>query len=75
MGKAMTAICDHYGVDDQNELLTDADFMTDVMDSVQPSFCVRCGMEGDYIEPDGVTECADECGGKAYPIQRLVLGI
>jgi len=76
MGKAMQAVCDHYGVDNANELFTEDDFNNDVMDSVQPSFCAKCGTEGDSIEPDGKNDCVDdECSGSSYSIQRIVLGM
>ena len=72
--QALENIKKQFGVDALENLLEDADVRYQLNDSVQDLYCLRCGEQGDSVEPDGTCSC-DFCGGRCVSLEMLVLGL
>jgi len=67
------SLCDHFGCHSLKRVIESPEFAHAFNDSVQPTFCTKCGAEGDDLEPDVTGVRCDECGENAVAALSMLL--
>lgn len=67
------AIAEAYGCESYDELFENEDFAADMNDSVQPSWCKKCGAEGEPLEPDAENDVCESCGARAVSSLTMIV--